>query len=261
MPDAGSPAGDVQLRVEDGVATIVFDRPAARNAMTFAMYGRLAEICEELGGRRDLSAIVLRGAGGAFVAGTDISEFTAFSDGSDGVAYERRIDEALARIEALPAPTLAVIDGAAVGGGLAIAAACDLRLVTPRARFGVPIARTVGNCLSAGNVARLVRALGEGPAKALLILSQMIDGEAAHRLGFAFACVLPEELEGELEKCVGRLRDAAPLTVAATRETFRRLRSAAPPDEDIVSRVYGSADFREGVAAFLAKRSPRWSGA
>ncbi|TPE53482.1 enoyl-CoA hydratase [Amaricoccus solimangrovi] len=253
--------GDIGLVVADQVARVTFDRPAARNAMTFQMYERLGEICATLEARADLRAVVFRGAGGAFVAGTDISEFTAFRTGADGVAYEERINAAIARIEALPAPTLAVVDGAAVGGGLVIAAACDLRIATPKARFGVPIARTVGNCLSAANVARLVRAFGEGPAKTMLLLSRMIDGEAAHRLGFALACVPPEELEAEADRIVGTLREAAPLTLAASRETFRRLAAAAPPDAETVARVYGSADFREGVAAFLHKRRPVWRGA
>ena len=251
---------NVLLRMEGPVAHVTFDRPAARNAMTFAMYARLGAIFDELEGRDDLRAIVFRGAGGAFVAGTDISEFTAFTSGADGVAYEDRIDATLAQLTRLPAPTLAVIDGAAVGGGLAIAAACDLRIVTPDAKFGVPIARTVGNTLSAANIARLIRAFGDGPVRRMLLLSDFLDGRAVHALGFASACVAPDDLEAEAARQIKRLTEAAPLTVAACRELFGRLNDAAPDDRDVIDRIYGSRDFAEGVGAFLAKRKPVWSG-
>ncbi|WBU57404.1 enoyl-CoA hydratase [Paracoccus sediminicola] len=252
--------GDVTLRIEDAVAHVTFDRPEARNAMSFAMYDRLAGICDRLEAQRDLRAIVFRGAGGGFVAGTDISEFTAFEDGADGVAYEDRIDATLSRLSRLPAPTLAVIGGAAVGGGLAIAAACDLRIVTPEAKFGVPIARTVGNCLSAANIARLVRAFGDGPVRQMLLLSRFLDGVTVHRLGFSSACVPPEELEAEAERQIARLCEAAPITLAACREILGRIEAGPPQDRDIIERVYGSRDFREGVGAFLAKRRPEWQG-
>ncbi len=252
--------GDVHLRIEGPVAHVTFARPAARNAMTFAMYARLGKICDELEGRHDLRAIVFRGAGGAFVAGTDISEFSAFASGADGVAYEDRIDATLARLTRLPAPTLAVIDGAAVGGGLAIAAACDLRIVTPDAKFGVPIARTVGNTLSAANIARLVRAFGDGPVRRMLLLSEFLDGQTVHALGFASACVPSDKIEAEAERQIKRLTEAAPITIAACRELFGRLADTAPDDRDVIARVYGSRDFGEGVSAFLAKRKPEWSG-
>ncbi|WP_299359802.1 enoyl-CoA hydratase [uncultured Paracoccus sp.] len=259
--DTAAPQGDVTLRIEGPVAHVTFDRPAARNAMTFAMYARLGEICDELERRDDLRAIVFRGAGGAFVAGTDISEFTQFSGGEDGVAYEARIDATLTRLTRLPAPTLAVIDGAAVGGGLAISAACDLRIVTPRARFGVPIARTVGNTLSAVNIARLIRALGDGPVRQMLLLSVLLDGETVHRLGFASACVAEDELESEAARQISRLCEAAPLTIRACRELLLRLSDIAPDDTDVIAQVYASRDFREGVTAFTEKRKPEWQGA
>lgn len=258
--DPASAKGDVTLRIEGPVAHVTFDRPAARNAMTFAMYTRLGEICDELERKKDLRAIVFRGAGGAFVAGTDISEFTQFTGGDDGVAYEARIDETLTRLTRLPAPTLAIIDGAAVGGGLAISAACDLRIVTPRARFGVPIARTVGNTLSAANIARLVRAFGDGPVRQMLLLSTLLDGETVHRLGFATACVPAEELEAEAARQIDRLCEAAPLTIRASRELLARLSETAPTDKDVIALVYSSHDFREGVSAFTQKRKPVWRG-
>ncbi|WP_289155024.1 enoyl-CoA hydratase [uncultured Salipiger sp.] len=260
MADTLHSRGNVRLAVEGGVATVTFDRPEARNAMTFEMYRQLGEICDQLEAAPDLRAIVLRGKRAAFVAGTDISEFTAFERGEDGVTYEERIDATIRRVEALPATTLAVVDGPAMGGGLVITAACDLRIVTPEARFGVPIARTVGNCLSQANVARLVRAFGEGPAKQMLLLSLALDGETVQRLGFATACVPADALEDEVARTVDRLCKAAPLTIGACREMFRNLVGDVPDDATTIARIYGSRDFREGVDAFLGKRKPVWSG-
>lgn len=260
MSKTDTAKGDVTLCIDGPVAHVTFDRPSARNAMTFAMYARLRDIFGQLAARDDLRAIVFRGAGGAFIAGTDISEFTAFTDGHDGVTYEEQIDATLSALTQLPAPTLAVIDGAAVGGGLAIAAACDLRIVTPSAKFGVPIARTVGNCLSAANIARLTRAFGDGPVRRMLLLSEFLDGETVHQLGFASACVAADHLNAEADRQIMRLCEAAPMTVAACREIFNRLSTSTPDDSDIIARVYGSSDFAEGVAAFLAKRKPEWSG-
>src|SRR5258706_12128292 len=162
--------GAVRLSIDGAVAAIVFDRPTARNAMTWAMYEQLGAICERLGNEPAVRVACLRGAGGeAFVAGTDIEQFKAFRDGQDGVDYERRIDEGVARLEALPIPTVAVIEGWCVGGGLAIATACDIRIATPAARLGVPIARTLGNCLSIANLARLVAAFGKPRVQRMLV--------------------------------------------------------------------------------------------
>ena len=260
MPETAEAAGEVRLRYEGPVARVTFARPQARNAMTFRMYGQLAEICDELERREEVRAIVFRGAEGTFVAGTDISEFTAFKSGRDGLDYEKRIEATIARIERLPAPTLAVVEGAAVGGGLALSAACDIRITTPDAKFGVPIAQTLGNCLSAGNIARLERAFGLSATKAMLIASQFIDGKRAYDLGFAAFCVAPEALDDLMAKQIAKLVGAAPLTVASVRDLTRRLAPDTPDDADWIERIYGSADFAEGVDAFLSKRRPNWTG-
>ena len=141
-------AGTVRLSIDGGIAAIVFDRADAHNAMTWSMYEQLADICHALADDPAVRVATMRGAGGkAFIAGTDIEQFQSFSGGGDGIAYERRIDAGIDLIERLPMPVVAVLDGWVVGGGLAIASACDLRIATPDARFGVPIARTLGNCL------------------------------------------------------------------------------------------------------------------
>ena len=153
--------GAVRYRVEGGVAHLTFDRPGARNAMTFAMYDALAEGLARIEADPSVRVAVLRGAGGkAFVAGTDIEQFTGFT-GADGVAYEARIDAYVEGLERVRVPTVAVVEGWAVGGGLAIANACDIRVAQSGARFGVPIARTLGNCLSPANLRRLTATLGQ----------------------------------------------------------------------------------------------------
>lgn len=252
--------GRVTLAIEGEVAYVTFDRPAARNAMTFEMYRQLDEACARIDATEGLRVAVFRGNGGAFVAGTDISEFTAFRGGDDGLAYEERVEHIIARIENLSVPTIAVIDGPAVGGGMVIAAVCDFRLVTPAARFGIPIARTLGNCISIRNARRLEHAAGPGPARRMLLLAELIDGETAERIGLALACASPDDLESRLAEIIAKLRAAAPLTVSAGREAFRRLGRDEAQDADLISQIYGSRDFAEGVRAFLDKRKPVWEG-
>src|SRR5512140_1654194 len=137
--------GEVRLTRDGAVATILFDRPQARNAMTWQMYQGLAAACAELSSDNGVRVAVLRGAGGkAFIAGTDIAQFQEFTTAEQGVAYEAKMEGYLSALEALPVPTLAVVEGWAIGGGLAIAACCDLRIATAGSKFGVPIARTLG---------------------------------------------------------------------------------------------------------------------
>ncbi len=254
--------GAVRLSISDGVAAIVFDRPHAHNAMTWAMYAALGSICERLASDACVHAVTLRGAGGkAFVAGTAIEQFSAFKSAEDGVAYERGIDAGIERIERLPMPVIAILEGWVVGGGLAIAAACDLRIATPDARFGVPIARTLGNCLSAANTARIVNGFGIGHARRMLLLAQTLDASEAQAAGFLAEIAAPDALDATVAAMCERIASLAPLTLRAAKETLRRVaHEAAPANEDLIRLCYGSRDFGEGVAAFIGKRKPVWSG-
>ena len=254
--------GEVHLVREGGIARVVFDRPAARNAMTWRMYERLGEICAQLRHDDTVRVVVFRGAGGkAFVAGTDIAQFLEFKSGEDGIAYEEQMEDYLAAVETLPVPTLAVVEGLAVGGGLAIAACCDLRVATPGSRFGVPIARTLGNCLSMANYARLVAALGVSRAKRVLLLAENIPAEEAHAAGFVSEIVSPPELDRRVAEWSSRLAQHAPITMRVSKEAIRRLLHAGlPGDEDLLRACYGSDDFHSGIAAFIEKREPLWTG-
>jgi enoyl-CoA hydratase/carnithine racemase len=254
--------GTVHLRREGPVAHVTFDRPAARNAMTWTMYQALGAACERIAADPAVRVAVFRGAGGkAFVAGTDIAQFRDFKSGEDGTRYEEVMQRHLAAVEQLPIPTLAVIEGWAVGGGLAIATACDLRIATPGSRFGVPIARTLGNCLSVENIALIAAAFGLGRTKRMLLLAEMLTAEETLTAGFLSEIVPAERLDARVADVCARLAGHAPITMRVTKEAIRRLLHAGlPAGDDLIRECYGSEDFRIGVEAFVAKREPRWTG-
>lgn len=252
----------VHLQIEGPIASVVFDRPQARNAMTWAMYERLMGICAQLQTDASVRVVTFRGAGGeAFVAGTDIAQFHAFQSGEEGVAYERQIDHCMGLLEALPMPTVALVEGWAIGGGLAIATACDFRLATAGTRFGVPIARTLGNCLSVGNLARLVQAFGASRVKRMLLLAELLPADELLASGYLTTVCEAAQLDVAAARLCERLASLAPVTQAVSKEGLRRLLTHSLPEgEDLIRRCYGSHDFREGVAAFVAKRTPVWTG-
>lgn len=255
-------AGEVTLHREAGVASVVFNRPQARNAMTWGMYEQLTAIAGTLKADASVRCVVFRGAGGqAFVAGTDIEQFTTFKSGEDGVAYERQIEAGIELMCNLPMPTVAVVEGWCVGGGLAIATACDFRLATPGAKFGVPIAKTLGNCLAIANVARLRAAFGHQRVRRMLLLAEFIATDEALACGFLHAVESPETIDDATSSLVQRLAALAPVTQRVSKATLERLVTHdLAESEDLIRAAYGSDDFHEGVAAFVAKRPPVWSG-
>lgn len=248
---------------QGAVAWVTFNRPQARNAMTFAMYDGLVRICDAVERDPDLRVLVLRGAGDkAFVAGTDISQFQTFTDPQHALDYESRIDGVIGRLETLARPTIAMVRGYAVGGGASIALACDLRLCTPDARFGVPIARTLGNCLSMNNYARLVDLIGPARTKELLFTAKLVEAADAKQMGLVNEIVEPDRLAERVREVAEQIAGHAPLTIQVSKEAIRRvLAHRRPPRaDDLVVRAYMSEDFREGVRAFLEKRKPAWQG-
>ena len=246
-------------------ATLTFNRPDARNAMTWEMYEALVETCERVDRDAAIRVLVFRGAGKAFVAGTDISQFQNFNNREDGLKYEERLDHVLDRLERVTKPTIAQVEGVAAGGGCAIALACDLRVATPEAMFGIPIARTLGNCLSGASYSRLLDVMGPGAAKDMLFTGRLIGGVEAQTLGIVNRLVSAGDIERNVRALSADIAANAPLTLRATKEMIRRVlakrRLAAGEDADLVEMCYTSADFREGVTAFLAKRKPTWTGA
>src|SRR3954451_16215160 len=175
---------DLIYAVKDGIAHLTFNRPQARNALTFAMYERMAAICESVNADRSIKAMILTGAGEkAFASGTDISQFRAFKTAQDALDYEARIDRVLGTLESCRVPVIAAIAGACTGGGAGIAACCDIRIGAESARIGFPIARTLGNCLSMSNISRLVSLIGPARTKDLIFKARLIDAPEALALG------------------------------------------------------------------------------
>jgi enoyl-CoA hydratase/carnithine racemase len=253
---------DLRVTLDGAVLTVTFNRPAQHNAMTFAMYDGLHSACETADLDDGVQTLVLRGAGGkAFVSGTDIAAFRNFRDGADGVAYEERIARVVNRLEDVTVPTVAAVEGYCIGGGLALAAVCDLRVATRSARFGVPIARTLGNCLSMNSVSVLVAQLGPARALDMLLRARLLNAEEAHAAGFVAEVCDDSALDATLRVVVGTLLSHAPLTLWASKVAVARLRRAAlPSGDDIVARVFGSQDFHRAVAAFGSVQPATWEG-
>ncbi|WP_222264916.1 enoyl-CoA hydratase/isomerase family protein [Modestobacter marinus] len=253
---------ELEVTQDGAVLHVLFNRPEARNAMTFAMYEGLVEACDRADEDDSVRVMVLRGAGGrAFVAGTDISQFQEFTSGEDGIAYEERISRVVNRLEDVGVPTIAAVEGACVGGGLAIAAACHLRIATASSRFGVPIARTLGNCLSMNSYSLLVHHLGPARTLDMLLRARLLSAEDAGGAGFVSQVVPDGELQPALTALVEVLLSHAPLSMKAAGRAVARLRRASLPDgDDLVREVFGSADFRAGVAAFVAREQVSWTG-
>ena len=252
----------VTCEVKGNIAHITFDHVAARNAMTVGMYQSLQKICEDLAQNSDVRVAILRGAGGkAFVSGSDIAQFAQFQGGEDGIAYEQGIDAYLQPLATLPMPTIAVIDGVAAGGGLAIATCCDFRISTPDAKFGVPIAKTLGNCLSPGNIAWLIAHLGVNTVKRMLLLAEMIPASVLLTQGYLLATHEAEHLGREADQLAHQLASLAPITQKASKLTLARMIKNQLPDcQDLIRETYGSADFKNGVTSFLKGEKPRWMG-
>ncbi len=250
--------------IHDGIGRITFNRPQARNAFTFRMYEELGEICNKAENDSSVKVLVLTGAGEkAFAAGTDISEFKTFSTAEDALNYESRIERVVSALESSRVPTIAAIAGACTGGGFTIAGCCDLRIGAANARFGIPIGRTLGNCLSMSNYLRLVALLGPSRVKDIIFTARLIDAEEACKIGL-LGEVLPDYdgLQSRANELAQTVASQAPLTLRATKEALRRIKEKMNPEEDrdLILACYMSHDFREGMDAFLNKRPPKWTG-
>ncbi len=264
MTDAARTDDELLYEVREGIARITFNRPQARNALTFAMYERLAEICREVNEDRSIKAMILTGAGDkAFASGTDISQFRAFKTPEDAISYESRIDRVLGTLEECRVPTIAAIAGACTGGGAGIASCCDLRIGTATTKIGFPIARTLGNCLAMSNLSRLSALIGPARVKDLIFTARLVEAEEAHRIGLLNE-VVPDvdALHRRADELARLIAGHAPLTLRATKEALRRLQQRLSRDEgeDLILMCYMSQDFREGMDAFLNKRPPQWRG-
>ena len=258
---------EIIISVDQHIANVTLNRPDARNALTFGMYQALADLCRQAGTAQDdqhIKAIVIAGAGEkAFAAGTDIGQFTAFETLQDGHDYEAQIETVISSIETCRVPVIAALHGAVTGGGLVIAAAAHLRLASADVKIGMPIARTLGNCLAISNLRRLVALFGEARVAHMILTAELLSADQALASGFVHDVL--EDRATMLARATAlaqRLTTMAPLTIQSSLDGLRRLRhaTACPDDSDLIAACYTSEDFAEGVAAFLEKRKPNWSG-
>lgn len=249
--------------LRDSTLWLTFNRPASRNALTFGMYEALADVCANVPTDGSVRAIVISGAGGkAFAAGTDMTQFRAFQTAQDALDYEAQIEAVLDAVERCKLPTIAAIHGACTGGGASIAAVCDLRIASAGLKFGFPIARTLGNCLAAGNLARLTALIGAGRVREMIFTARLMLADEALATGLVSE-VLPDEnaLLTRATELAAQVGAMAPLTLRATKEAMRRNRAAVQvDDEDLIAMCYMSDDFRTGMEAFLNKTKPDWTG-
>jgi enoyl-CoA hydratase len=264
MEQQQSAANDFLFDVKDGIGRATFNRPQARNAFTFEMYERLAQICGQANDDRSIKVLVFQGAGDkAFASGTDINQFRAFKTPEHAIEYESRIDRVLTALEECRVPTIAAINGACTGGGAGIAACCDLRIGTKTTKMGFPIARTLGNCLSMSNISRLAALIGPARVKDLIFTARLIGADEAASAGLLSEVV--EDLAGlqrRADELAMLIAGNAPLTLSATKQALARLQKRLSREEgqDLILMCYMSRDFREGLDAFLNKRQPQWAG-
>jgi enoyl-CoA hydratase/carnithine racemase len=254
---------DLGYERRGAVAVVTFNRPDARNAMTWDMYEALYDACDHVDGDDRVRVLVLRGAGDkAFVAGTDISQFRQFTTPQHALDYEAKQNRNVGRVEEVKKPTIAMIRGYAVGGGANIALACDLRIAATDAKLGVPIARTLGNTLSIATVARIMSYVGPARTKELLFTARLIDADEGKAAGVFNEVVEPDHLEARTMELAEQIAANAPLTIRSVKEAVRRLleHGRIAEADDLVLMAYMSEDFKEGVEAFLAKRPPVWRG-
>ncbi len=261
---AAQQAPSIELERQDAVATLWLNRPERRNAFDLAMWQRLGDLTLELAAEESLRCLVLRGRGGAFAAGADISEFPEKRySAAQAADYAKIMDRATEAVADCPAPTLAVIEGPCVGGGLELAVQCDLRIASESARFGIPINR-IGHCLPYPAMIALVELAGRAAALEILLEGRILTAEEALAKGLLTRVVPDDALEDEAAAAVKRIAAGAPLAARWHKSLARKALRPEALDEAAWREPLLScdtADYREGIRAFLAKEKPVFQGA
>ena len=254
---------DIIIERKEGIAEVKFNRPEVRNALTFEMYEAVYNLCVEANEKDEIRAILFAGVdSSAFASGTDISLLQGIKGGKGGSEYEERIERVVGMVERCRVPTIAAIAGACTGGGAALATACDLRIGANNMRFGYPMAKTLGNCLSLPNSARLIFLIGPGRFKELLLTARLMGAEEAYATGLISEVVEPSGLLARAQELAVRIARNAPLTVWAAKEAVLRLHEQLQSADfvDVIEKCYQSDDFRLAVESFIRKQAPKWSG-
>lgn len=263
---AVDPDGYILLRSEPPVATVIINRPAQRNAISFAMWGQLTDLLRELDGDRGVRCVVIAGAGDeAFSAGADISDFEKYrSDSVKGRAYNRAVDGLLETVGEMGTPVISMIRGFAAGGGCELAVATDLRIAAEGSRLGIPVAR-LGITIGHREMYGLVNLVGKGNALYILLSGRLLDAAEALRIGLVNQVVPPEKLEEATYRLAQDIAILAPLSHAVNKQTLNQVLAKpsldlTPEEAELPLTQFDTRDYHEGFRAFLEKRRPEFIG-
>lgn len=256
--------GPVLVERDDAVATVVLNNPDKMNALGKPLWRALRDTMRGLAEDASLRCVILRGAGTrAFAAGADITEFEAErSDPLQARAYDALLHEALTAVDQCPHPTVAMIYGACVGGGLQIAAQCDLRIAGASAKFGAPVGK-LGMAMPGAEIESITRLVGMGTMLEILLEGRVLDAEEALRKNMLTRVVPDDQVESEARATARRIAEGAPLVARWHKAFARRVMEARPISDEEREAGYfyfATSDFKEGVGAFLSKRKPRFAG-
>lgn len=258
-------SGAVSLDISGAVAFVTLSHPGKFNAMSRAMWRQLRAVFASVQQNPVLRAVLVRGEGGHFCAGGDISEYAAFrfDEASLRDFHEDDVWGGLQAMLACDLPVVALIEGNCMGAGIEIASCCDLRLASDAARFGAPIAR-LGFPMAPREAALVMRAVGELTAREMLLSAAVLGAAEMKQRGFLNQVVAAAEIQATAEACLDRLRPLAPQAARLNKQTFRALAPVLINElaTDLIANAYGyasSAEHREGVTAFIDKRSPQFA--
>jgi enoyl-CoA hydratase/carnithine racemase len=256
--------GEILFSRDGQIATVALSNPDKLNALDLGMWKRLSETMRELDRDKSLRCAVLRGAGEkAFAAGADIAEFEkARKNSKSAKKYGEAIEAAMASVRDCRHPTVALIRGACVGGGLEIASQCDLRICGESSRFGVPIAK-LGLVVGYGEMKGLMDLVGRAAALEILLEGRILSAAEAKSMGLVNRIVADDKVEEESIAAARRIAEGAPLVARWHKKFARRLanpRAVTAKERNEAYACFDTEDFREGVSAFLAKRKPEFRG-